>query len=260
MKIAVCFFGLSRSLATTHESIARNVIEPCRRRGETVTLAHLYQQARIQSARSGENAELDPQDYRLLELDAVTLCLTVPPQLGGILEDMKPHGDAWNNDFSSLSNLIRQLYSLSAAFRMAQWHDPDIVLFCRPDLIYHDSLEPVLEALVQETRDMVALPDWHHWKEGYNDRFALCRGPKAAQAYAERLNVVHDYVAAKRKALHSERLLRFALERAKIPAMVFPQRASRVRAGGLLVEEDFRKSKTTRLPYLQASLSEAPAT
>ncbi|SDL68723.1 hypothetical protein [Paracoccus chinensis] len=260
MKIAVCFFGLSRALATTHESIARNVIEPCRRHGETVTLAHLYHQARVQSARSGENADLDPDDYRLLDLDAVALRFTVPSQLAGILEDMKPHGDAWDNGFSSLSNLIRQLYSLSASFKMAQLHDPDIVLFCRPDLIYHDSLEPVLETLVQEKGDLVALPDWHHWKGGYNDRFALCRGIRAAQAYAERLHVVHDYVARKRKALHSERLLRFALERAGIPTMVFPQRASRVRAGGLLVEEKFWKSKASKLPYLQDPLPEIQAT
>lgn len=259
MKIAVCFFGLSRSLATTHESIARNVVEPCRRHGETVTLAHLYHQSHVQSVRSGENAALDPDDYRLLDLDAVALRFTVPSHLAGILEAMKPYGDAWDNGFSSLSNLIRQLYSLSAAFKMAQLHDPDIVLFCRPDLIYHDSLEPVVQALVAEKGDMVALPDWHHWKGGYNDRFALCRGMTAARAYAERLHLVHDYVAAKRKALHSERLLRFALDRAKIPTTIFRQRASRVRAGGLLVEEKFSKSKAGKLAYLPASGSEVRA-
>lgn len=250
MKIAVCFFGLSRSLVTTRDSIMQNVIEPCRQHGETVTLAHLYHQPHVTNARSGEDAPLDPDDWRMLEVDAVSLQFTVPGQLDRIVEELKPYGDAWKNGFTSLQNLVRQLYSLSAVFSMARLYQPDVVVFCRPDLIYHDSLEPVLAAVKRVDKDLVALPDWQHWERGYNDRFSVCRGLKAAQAYGERLSAVHDFVVHKKRPLHSERLLRFALWRAGIPAMVFPERASRVRAGGVLAEEKFDKQPAKGLPQL----------
>lgn len=257
MKIAICFFGLSRSLPTTLDSIERHVVAPCRAHGETVKLAHLYYQNHVASVRSGEDAPLDPDDYRLLGLDAVSLQFTPPSHLSRIVDEMKPHGDAWKNDFSSLGNLIRQLYSLQAVATVARSYTPDLVVFCRPDLLYHDSLAPVLDAMAQQDGDVVALPDWQHWERGYNDRFAVCRGRKAAQAYGGRLSLVNDYVTEKRRPLHSERLLRYALERADIRTMVFPQRASRVRAGGIIVEERFSRPKARRLPYLYTPPVEA---
>ena len=127
MRIAVCFFGLSRSLRTTHESIRENVLDPCRRTGETVSLAHLYYQGRVTNVRSGEDAVLDPDDYRLLDLDAVWLQFKVPAELASIVERLKPFGDEWNDGFSSLNNLIRQLYSLSSVYQMTRLYEPDVV-------------------------------------------------------------------------------------------------------------------------------------
>ena len=123
-------------------------------------------------------------------------------------------------------------------------------MFCRPDLIYHDSLEKVIRAVAVMEGDVICVPDWQHWKRGYNDRFAVCRGERAAFAYASRLNSVHDYVEKKRKSLHAEKLLRHVVETSGVEARVFPEKASRVRAGGVIHKERFSKRKAVGLQYI----------
>lgn len=240
LRIAVVFFGITRSLRFTLESITRNLIAPAQAIGAEVALfGHFYDQARINNPRSGEVGQLDREEYRLLPLDKVErelpgLCLADYP-----IEQLMQNGDYWKNNFRAFRNLVHQLHSLHRATLMAQdWH-PDIVIFARPDLYYLGSVSPWLAMLAQDPAPQILVPDWALWR-GLNDRVALARGADAIAAYGHRVKVMLDFCADGRK-LHSEQLLQYALQDHR--TRLIPLHASRVRSDGRVVIEDFRPGR-----------------
>ncbi len=236
LKVAVVFFGITRALRLTLPSIIENVLDPARAIAREVRLyGHFFTQTVISNARSGEVGELDPEEYRLLALDAVELeepvaCLDLYP-----MAQMKARGDIWRDDFASFRNLVHQLHSLRRATLMAEAFQPDVVIFARPDLLYHDSMAQPLDMLARAHRQFVLVPDWSEWF-GLNDRFALAKGAEGIAAYGRRAERMGEY-CARGKRLHSERFLKFALEGQRVRRV--HMRASRVRSNGLQVLEDF---------------------
>jgi hypothetical protein len=179
--------------------------------------------------------ELDPEEYRLLALDAVELeepgaCLDLYP-----VAEMQAKGDIWRDDFASFRNLVHQLHSLKRATLMAEGFQPDIVIFARPDLLYHDSMAEPLDFLARAHRQFALVPDWSQWF-GLNDRFALVKGAEGIAAYGRRADLMGEY-CARGKRLHSERFLKYALDGQRVRPVHL--RASRVRSNGLQVLEDF---------------------
>ncbi len=236
LKVAVVFFGITRALRLTLPSIIENVLDPARAIAREVRLfGHFFTQTAISNARSGEVGELDPEEYRLLALDAVELeepvaCLDLYP-----MAQMQARGDIWRDDFASFRNLVHQLHSLRRATLMAEAFQPDVVIFARPDLLYHDSMAQPLDMLARAHRQFVLVPDWSEWF-GLNDRFALAKGAEGIAAYGRRAERMGEY-CARGKRLHSERFLKFALEGQRVRRV--HMRASRVRSNGLQVLEDF---------------------
>lgn len=238
-KIAIAFFGITRSLHHTISSIECNILEPARRLGEVTTYAHFFDVSKVINARSGESNIIDPEEYRLLKADWVKFS-----QPKSILEevqfdDIKVFGDHWGDNFTSAANLVHQLYSLrTVATRLLQ-DGPDIVIFCRPDLEYHDSFENGLQLAISTTKPLLILPYWQRHKGGLNDRFAICVGEKAATAYGCRLNLALPFCQKLNMEIHSERLVRYSMTKSGVPTRKLDVRASRVRADGRKVDEDF---------------------
>lgn len=236
LKIAVVFFGITRALRLTLPSITANLVDPARAIAREVRLfGHFFRQTGISNPRSGEVGALDPEEYRLLNLDAVELeepgaCLDLYP-----MAEMQARGDIWRDDFASFRNLVHQLHSLKRATLLAEGFQPDIVIFARPDLMYHDSAAEHLDLLARAHRSFVLVPDWSQWF-GHNDRFALVKGAESVAAYGKRADRMGEY-CARGKRLHSERFLKYALGGQRVRTM--HMRASRVRANGLQVLEDF---------------------
>lgn len=236
LRIAVVFFGITRALRLTLPSITANLVDPARAIAREVRLyGHFFRQTAISNPRSGEEGMLDPEEYRLLALDAVELeepgaCLDLYP-----IAEMQARGDIWQDDFTSFRNLVHQLHSLKRATLMAEDFQPDIVIFARPDLLYHDSAAEHLDMLGRAHRSFVLVPDWSQWF-GHNDRFALVKGAEAVAAYGRRADRMGDY-CARGKRLHSERFLKHALAGQRVRTM--HMRASRIRANGMQVLEDF---------------------
>lgn len=236
LKIAVVFFGITRALRLTLPSITANLVDPARAIAREVRLfGHFFRQTGISNLRSGEVGALDPEEYRLLNLDAVEqeepgACLDLYP-----MADMQARGDIWRDDFASFRNLVHQLHSLKRATLLAEGFQPDIVIFARPDLLYHDSAAEHLDLLARAHRSFVLVPDWSQWF-GHNDRFALVKGAESVAAYGRRADRMGEY-CARGKRLHSERFLKYALGGQRVRTM--HMRASRVRANGLQVLEDF---------------------
>jgi len=237
-RIAVCFFGITRSLEHTLGSIREHVLEPARRVGSIRVFTHLFRIERIDNARSGESAGVPQGQHELLSSDWLRLeepgaCLEARG-----FEAIAAHGDFWNDGFQSLRNLVHQLHSLDVVTEAALAWEPDVVVFCRPDLRYLDSLEPWLERAVAAEEPAVWLPSWQHWG-GFNDRFAVCAGERAACAYGRRVSGALEFVVSRRRPLHGERLLAWSLRREGVPVRLMGTRAVRVRVGGAEVRERF---------------------
>jgi hypothetical protein len=237
MRVAIAFYGITRSLRYTYHSIYENVIEPLRSTSDVRVYGHFYNIKNIINVRSGELCEADSSEYKLIDFDS--LLIEEPEEcldrfdLSNIFRAKDPYCD----DFKSISNLLHQLNSLDkvTALIANKW-EPDIVIFLRPDLIYHDSLFEAVSVIKDFSLNAIYLPRWQSWG-GYNDRFAICTR-KSYVAYGKRGCLVNEYIGFG-KLLYSELFLRYALNKSKVNVYGLQLEASRVRADGRLVDEVF---------------------
>jgi hypothetical protein len=257
MTIAICFFGITRSLPYTISSIEKNILQPARDLTETKIYSHFFTQVEVENERSREKGRFGMDDHLLLPNN--WLCLEEPDSCLHLysFEKLKEWGDSWNDDFKSLRNLVHQLHSLKIVTQAALSDGADRIIFCRPDLYYHDSLYDPLKYSLSINRPTAFLPNWET-HAGQNDRFSLCVGKEAITAYGQRINHVHEFCLNTYRPLHSERLLDFSLSRAGINIRRIDQRASRIRVGGVKNYEDFsntrfRKIKRTKVVNLVRS-------
>ncbi len=238
MKIAIGFFGITRSLAWTLGSLRERIVAPLQALGEVKTFASLVRQDRIANPRSGESGDLDPDEYTLLESGSVIL-----HEPGACLEkidlpSLLRYGDSWNDNGKSLSNLAHQLATLDALHKSMGSFDPDLIVFVRPDLLYHDNFVEACRSHERLRPNSITVPDWQ-WARGINDRFAIC-DRSSAEAYASRFRHMHAYVDHARKPLNSEEFLWWTLNRFKVGIQLARLRASRVRSNGYTLLENFR--------------------
>lgn len=235
--IAVAFFGMPRCSAATVPSIEARILQPLRECARVRVTYHLFHQLRIDNPRSGEAGELDPSNYDFVAPYAGRL--EAPPDLRdtAVYEIARQRGDYWHDAGKSLHNLLLQLRSLESVWREVQTHDPDAVVFLRPDLLYHDAIDLGLVRYIARHPWACAVPDWQ-WHHGCNDRFAIC-GRRAATVYATRAQLIEEWCRVHRGPFESEALLAFALRRGGARVLAMPLRASRVRIGGTVQAEPF---------------------
>jgi hypothetical protein len=252
MKIAVCFFGITRSLTHTIGSIESNILTPARAHGDLRVFCHFYNQSHIASPRTGEHGVLDPEEYQLLRPDEVRLEQPDVYLNSDIAIDIRKFGDHYQNNFHSLNNLILQLLSLRNSWELAAPWTPDICIFARPDLYYHDDFSRYIS---RPGGAEIQLANWgnsfggvrnDHLLFGRNDRFSICHEPRAMNAYGSRIEKARAYCSEYGHGLHSESFLRYALERDRIQVSFIPLRASRVRFGGKVHEENFRADRFSK--------------
>jgi len=203
---------------------------------------HFYQQTRVENQRSGESGILDQSNYQpfmkyegLLE-DPQEVLDNLP------LERLRLFGDPWKDGFSSLRNLLLQLHSLKTVTGFVKAYNPDVVLFARPDLVYHDPVPQHVYLMADKYCNSVFVPNWQ-WGRGLNDTFAVC-GKGAFEVYGTRIDEIFNYCQEKKEPLHSERLLKYSLLKANKDIYHLDVKASRVRLGGVMAKENFTPYKS----------------
>ena len=242
MKLAIALFGIPRASMQALPTLFGTALSGLAHLGEMRVFHHLFVQPRVRNPRSSEDDELRSSAYAPFaafdgELEPAGDCLQRWP-----VERLKTFGDYYQDDFNSFGNLIHQLHSLwRVTHRIEAWQ-PDVVLFLRPDLIYHDAI-PVawVEAALRAPR-LVVVPDWQWWG-GVNDRLAVC-GRDSYGAYGRRIERAERFCEQTRQPLHAERLLRFALQEALLRLRTRALRASRIRVDGRMVAEKFHSEGT----------------
>ena len=240
--IAICFFGIARSLEYTIDTIEANITAPARQIGDVHLFAHFFLNETIDNPRSGESGDAGDEACWLLEACHIRREPSWPARVTDLSNLFRTGPDRHADGYRSLGNLAHQLVSIATVAEMAKAAAPDIVVFARPDLAYHDSLHDTIVRAADAAaagEDAVFTPDWQTWR-GYNDRFAVCTGSGIA-AWAGRIDRVADVLEIS-GGMNGEQLLKHALDASRVKHRQVSQRASRVRIGGDVKDEDFQNS------------------
>lgn len=216
---------------------------------QSPVVCSFFKESLVRHPETGEALALDPTEAQLLEPDHLLEIPSFNDELEELLGAVKPFGDAWQNDFYSTKNLIKQLATLDLATQHVLKHHFNACLFLRPDLTYLDDFGPLLNRGLRHAnieRPTVFLPNWGA-AGGKNDLFALCVGTSAIEAYGRRIRVAKLYCETLTRPLHAERLLAFSLRSAKITIKSVGLRAVRTRADGQTASQDFSPDWVRRL-------------
>lgn len=237
VKVAVAFFGIPRNSSICFPSIQKQVLGQFPEGTQVQCFYHLYQIDGVVNSRSGEQGALNAANYE--PFTAMTGGLE---STDGVLERwdferIKATGDTWADQHVSMRNLILQLNSLHAVTNSVEAFEPDFVVFLRPDLEYHNPLPGYVFKHPEARASNAYIPDWQWWG-GVNDRFCIC-GRDVYRAYGRRIEQIFTFCVGTGRKLHSERLVKFALQQAGAKVCLLPTTASRVRINGAYAEEDF---------------------
>lgn len=235
LKVALLFWGLTRSLNVTLPSIREQIFEPLDAGNATYDVfLHTYSiEGTYSNPRNGVfNATLDNEQWKLLEPGPGRWRVEDQAAFDARTDfaAFQARGDPWRNNFVSLHNFIRALHSLSQVTRLLQRSGRryDAVVFLRPDVRY---VTPLNVTLLRGVRDGEYLsPDFHQWS-GCNDRFGI--GTQATMvSVGTRWDVAQAY--SRRHVLHSEAFLRDYLRSRNITSTPIPFYFQRVRANGVV--------------------------
>jgi hypothetical protein len=205
MKIAVCFFGITRNLREhTLDSIERHLFAPIAQRDPGFQrFAHFNQVRQLSNPRSGESNVAIAQDQcRLLGCQAAAE--TDQDWLDTHLDykTFEAFGDAWQDNFSSLRNLLRQLHSLNQVTELLlrSGQEFDFVIYTRADLRFERTVE------IPRFRPRTLYTPWFGKSGGLNDRFGI-GDLQTMVKYGQRGTMALQYCQETGRPLHAERLL-----------------------------------------------------
>jgi len=142
------------------------------------------------------------------------------------LESYRTHGDPWGNskseNFDSLNNHIRALYSLSRVTQLALQESHTALIFARPDVKFLSSFDVNWLSLKEND---IRLPDFHEYF-GVNDRFAVAT-PQTAAIYGLRFEDAKEYSLV--NPLLSEAFLEYCLKKGNCNILKMRYRFRRIR-------------------------------
>ncbi|GBQ62352.1 hypothetical protein AA103196_0286 [Ameyamaea chiangmaiensis NBRC 103196] len=243
IRIALIYYGLCRNTAAPAEAIRRLIVAPNHARGvRFTTWGFLNIADRIDNPRTGEiGVALDGGSILDLGCDHYALRRQRDDEIAPLLALCRRTSDPFHDGWVSVGNLLNQLLALRQGWRAFTAIDTipyDAFLFVRPDLLYQDTLDIPRLLRHMPGPGSVLVPDWHGWG-GLNDRAALAR-PEAARRFACRLDALATFCDG--RELHAETFLAWCLAHHRCRVGRLPLRGRRVRANGVVKDEDFSLS------------------
>jgi len=236
MKVALAFWGITRSLKKTIQSIHTYILDVLRENGIDYTIfLHTFTQATpLHNMRAREkNCILDPEEYKLLNPDFVSVEDQVEIRKQLDLMKYRTHRDYWNTNYETVDNYICAMYSKQKTTTMIQESNIpfDCVLFLRPDVRFLNPLR--IEWLTSIDKDRILVPNFHLYpveNPRMNDRFSITNLENGIRIG----NIFDDiYEYSKKNVIHSENILHALITKTlKIRIVYIPFFFNRVRADG----------------------------
>jgi hypothetical protein len=212
MRVALAFWGITRSLQRTIKSIQANVFDVLRKNNieYTIFMHTFFVPHPFTNPRSKEyNMILPPKEYKLLKPDYVLVENQDKVKQKLDLTKYRTHKDPWNTDYASVDNYICAMYSKQQVGRLIEKTGSayDYVIFLRPDVRYITPFNLGWFQFVSPT--CVAVPNFHVFSN-INDRFMIATYENAIKT----ADLFRDlYAYSLQQPLHSETLLHLYVTR-----------------------------------------------
>ena len=218
-KVAICFFGLTRSLNYTMPSIKTNILKVLQDNNIAYDIyLHTYDLTHISNKRSEEqNCPLDTEEWKLLNPIAHKITNQATFDANFNWKVLKQQGDFWKDGFNSTRNAIRQLNSLKEVTSL--WLDKpryDSYIYLRPDLLYVNPID--IDDIINHisANNIIVIPRWGNYRGGLNDRIAY-GSYDVMKIYGTRIDYIQQHyrrkLGAMKKPYHSERYLTLILNK-----------------------------------------------
>ena len=241
MKIALAFFGITRSLSYTIQSIRKNILEPLSSHS-VVIFMHTYSMKKYENTRTKEKTNsYDNSEYKLLNPDYLKIEDQNNIKKKLHLSKYRTHKDPWNTNYNSVDNFILAQYSKYQLVSMIEGAGTyDYILFVRPDCLYIDPLK--IEYLKRANSTTIVIPSFH-LKGAFriNDRFAITT-PETYKKYGSLFTSLLQI--SKEQPLHSETVMGQYLK--DYTLIRKPFRFSRIRING---EQNKKDNTVVRNPF-----------
>ena len=180
MQVALGFFGITRSLKFTIDSIKHNITDSLNELGYDFKIfLHTYALDSYNNVRTGESTtQIDNDEYKLLNPDYFVIENQDEVKKNLNLEQYRKYPDPWNTQYDSVDNFILAQYSKMKLTKMIKDTKKkfDYIIFLRPDVEYLNKLEESFFKSVSNNR--ICIPDFDvkyekSWLWKFNDRFAI---------------------------------------------------------------------------------------
>jgi hypothetical protein len=205
MKIAICFFGITRNLKEyTLDSIERHLMAVAAEKDPAYKkFAHFNLVECIFNPRSGEkNVPVNVFEYKFLNCDKVACTDQAQVDRELDCESLEKFGNAWQDNFQSLKNSLRQLYSLNqvTSLLVQSGEHFDLVIYSRADIRLGK------EIIFPKVHPNTLYTPWFDKYRGLNDRFALGDFETMVK-YGRRFFMAQRYCEQTGQPFHAERFL-----------------------------------------------------
>jgi len=237
MKVALCFWGLTRSLKHTYKSIQKYIMQPLKENGVEYTIfLHSYQfDSPYVNPRAKEvNVTLDFDEYTLLHPHFVQIDDQDKIKTQLHLEAYRNQKDPWESNYICVDNFLCAMYSKKVLGNMIQDSglEFDACIFLRPDVLYLNPFDCKWLSLIQDKR--VCIPNFALFPR-FNDRFFLC-SQEHAYTYTNLFDDLLEY--SYYYPLHSETCQhRLLQEKYKLKIVYIPIHFNRVRVNGIVLPD-----------------------
>ena len=256
MKIAIGFFGITRSLKYTIKSINKNIFNILKINNiEYNVYIHTYYLTNYKNERTCEvvnDDDINNEEYKLLNADYIEIDVQEEIKKNINLLLYRSHKDPWNTNYNSVDNFILAQYSKLKLTKMIEKSqiNYDYILFMRPDCLYINKLPIQFFHLVNDKS--IIIPNFDlHGLPPFNDRFCISN-INTYKIYGEVFNSLLDI--SKIKPLHSESILGEIMNNHNLNIIKISFNFSRVRLDGYCVDKFLLKR--TLLKRTLAKLNE----
>ena len=231
MKVALAFWGLTRSLKYTIKSIKENILDILKKNNieyhiyiHTYSISDDYNNVRAQE----KNIKLDNNEYKLLNpyFAFVDSQNHIKAKLN--LNRFRSHPDPWKTNYKTFDNFILAMFSKLKVTLFIERHGVyDYIIFLRPDVKYLNKFDINYFNLVND--NTACIPDFHLFSN-FNDRFFLSNY-KNGLLYGKLFNELLEY--SKLHSTHSETFNNHFIRNVyKLNVKLIPFHFNRVRADG----------------------------
>jgi len=239
MKIALAFWGITRSLKFTIESIEAKIFKALRKNNiQFIVFMHTYKLQNYENIRTGEkNKNVNNEEYKLVNPHFIQIDdqSEISKKLNLTRYRKKP--DPWKTKYNSVDNFILAIYSKSKVTRMIKRSkiEFDYIVFLRPDVQYLDDLK--IDFFNKANNNTICIPNFHLFSPyRFNDRFCICN----KNTYRQYGDIFDKLLPlSEKQSLHSETIIGQLMNQYKINVIRIDFRFLRVRCDGKAEENRF---------------------